>query len=116
MRTFSAYKFDTRCGLADGFCVVVNGLALMHMYYAAYETKGYTLEEMHEAFDSGLPPWKVRRGESRIEALASRIQQDQQRRYQQQQAQERSGIRAEATVAEEDEGWPFRRRPSMQAQ
>ncbi|PNP45260.1 hypothetical protein TGAMA5MH_02983 [Trichoderma gamsii] len=95
---------------------MLNGFALIHMYYTAYETTGYTLEEMHEAFASGLPPWKVRRGESRIEALASRIQQDQQRRHQQQQAHGRNGIRAEAIVAEEDEGWPFRRRSSMQTQ
>ncbi|UKZ67061.1 uncharacterized protein TrAtP1_008224 [Trichoderma atroviride] len=92
-----------------------NGCALISMYYIAYETKGYTLEEMHEVFDSGLPPWKIRQGESRIEALASRIHQDQQRQ-QQLQAQGRSRSRTEAICAEEDEGWPFRRRPSMQAQ
>lgn len=87
----------------------------MHMYYAAYETKGYTLEEMHEVFDSRLPPWKFRQGESRIEALASSIQQQQQRQQQQQQAGGRSVSRPEAIVAEEEEGWPFRRRSSMQA-
>lgn len=117
MRTLSVYQIDTRCGLADGFCFLVNGFALMHMYYAAYETKGYTLEEMHEAFDSGQLPWKIRRGESRFEALASRIQQDQQdQQRRQQQAQGRSGSRTEAIRAEEDEGWPFRRRSSLQAQ
>ncbi|KAK1248277.1 hypothetical protein MKX08_006497 [Trichoderma sp. CBMAI-0020] len=94
---------------------MLNGCALMFMYYIAYETKGYTLEEMHKVFDSGLPPWKIRQGESRIEALASRIQQDQQRQ-QQPQAQGRSASGTDAIGAEEDEGWPFRRRSSMQAQ
>lgn len=76
MRTFSAYmhQLDIRCEFADRCCFLVNGLALMHMYYAAYETKGHTLEEIHEAFDSGLPPWKFRQGQSRIEELAYRIQ------------------------------------------
>lgn len=92
---------------------LVNGLALMHIYYAAYETKGYTLEEMHEAFDSRLPPWKFRQGESRVEALASRIRQ-------QQRQQQRASIRSSRgtgaiAVQEEEEGWPFRRRSSVQA-
>ncbi|KAL9484124.1 hypothetical protein ACSS6W_002913 [Trichoderma asperelloides] len=67
------------CNVAVALAVphLFNGLALMHIYYAAYETKGYTLEEMHEAFDSRLPPWKFRQGESRVEALASRIRQQQ---------------------------------------
>jgi hypothetical protein len=87
----------------------------MHMYFAAYETKGYTLEEMNEVFDSGLPPWQFSQGESRIEALASLIQQQQQRR-QQLQAIGRSSSRTARIVAEEEEGgWPFRRRSSMQA-
>lgn len=80
----------------------------MHVYYAAYETKGYTLEEMHEVFDSRLPPWKFRPGESRIEALASRIRQ-QQWQQEQQQANRRNGSGTE-TIAVDEEAWPFRRR------
>lgn len=35
-----------------------NGLALIHMFFTAPETKGKTLEEMDEVFDSGVPAWK----------------------------------------------------------
>lgn len=90
--------------LADG-SLLVNALALMHMYCTAYETKGYTLEEMHQVFDSGVPAWKFRQGESRIEEMASRI-----RQYQQQEQQRANGMsngQANAPVAGEEDGWPF---------
>lgn len=90
---------------------LVNGVALLHMYYAAYETKGYTLEEMHEVFESKVPPWEFRQGESRVEALASRIRQQQR---EQQRDNGRNGTGTEA-IAVEEEGWPFRRRSSLQA-
>jgi MFS family permease len=35
-----------------------NALALIHMFLAAPETKGHTLEEMDEVFDSGVPAWR----------------------------------------------------------
>ncbi|KAL6898890.1 sugar transporter domain-containing protein [Trichoderma evansii] len=87
---------------------IFNGFALLHIYYAAYETKGYTLEEMHEVFDSKLPPWEFRPEESRVEALASRIRQ-QQRELQRANGRNRTGTEA---IAAEEETWPFRRRPS----
>ena len=36
-----------------------NGMALIHMFLAAPETKGRTLEEMDEVFDSGRPAWRT---------------------------------------------------------
>jgi hypothetical protein len=36
-----------------------NGMALIHMFLAAPETKGRTLEEMDEVFDSGVPAWRT---------------------------------------------------------
>jgi MFS family permease len=36
-----------------------NGMALIHMFLCAPETKGRTLEEMDEVFDSGIPAWKT---------------------------------------------------------
>lgn len=35
-----------------------NGCALIHMFLMAPETKGKTLEEMDDVFNSGIPPWK----------------------------------------------------------
>jgi Sugar (and other) transporter len=35
-----------------------NGMALIHIFLAAPETKGRTLEEMDEVFDSGVPAWR----------------------------------------------------------
>lgn len=40
----------------------------------APETKGYTLEEMDEVFDSGLPVWKKLKKTSRLEELAREIE------------------------------------------
>lgn len=39
------------------------------MFLAAPETKGFTLEEMDEVFDSGIAPWKRKAIVSRIEQL-----------------------------------------------
>ncbi|KAM7201584.1 hypothetical protein V8F20_004812 [Naviculisporaceae sp. PSN 640] len=50
-----------------------NGAAFIHMTLMAPETKGYTLEEMDEVFDSGLPAWK-RKKTSRLEELERAIE------------------------------------------
>jgi sugar porter (SP) family MFS transporter len=50
-----------------------NGLALIHVFLAAPETKGRTLEEMDEVFDSGIPPWKPQPKSSRLEAITNQI-------------------------------------------
>ncbi|KAM4062738.1 major facilitator superfamily protein [Hirsutella rhossiliensis] len=52
-----------------------NAAAFFHMFLAAHETKGYTLEEMDDVFDSGVPAWK--RGKpvhSRLEELEMRLE------------------------------------------
>jgi len=52
-----------------------NGLALIHMFLTAPETKGRTLEEMDEVFDSGIPAWRSRAPEvSRLERLQRDIE------------------------------------------
>lgn len=51
-----------------------NGLALIHMFFTAPETKGKTLEEMDEVFDSGKWPWQAVPQESRLEALSKDIE------------------------------------------
>ena len=51
-----------------------NGLALIHMFIAAPETKGKTLEEMDRVFDSGIPPWKGVPKGSRLDALEMEIE------------------------------------------
>lgn len=51
-----------------------NAAALIHMALLAPETKGYTLEEMDEVFDSGLPAWKKPKKTSRLEELAREIE------------------------------------------
>ncbi|KAL7923298.1 sugar transporter domain-containing protein [Trichoderma austrokoningii] len=84
-----------------------NAAALMHMYCTAYETKGHTLEEMHEVFDSKQPAWKFRQRESRIEEMTLRIRQYQQR----QEEQRANGISGSgAPVDAQQDGWPFFRR------
>jgi hypothetical protein len=51
-----------------------NGLAFVHMFLAAPETKGKTLEEMDIVFESGRPAWgSVPKG-SRLDALARDIE------------------------------------------
>lgn len=52
-----------------------NACALIHMFFTAYETKGRTLEEMDEVFDSGHPAWRSQAGRSRLDALAEDIEQ-----------------------------------------
>lgn len=51
-----------------------NGAAFIHMSLMAPETKGYTLEEMDEVFDSGLPAWRTHKKTSRLDQLARDIE------------------------------------------
>lgn len=51
-----------------------NGLAFIHMFLTAPETKGKTLEEMDEVFDSGLPAWKSVPKGSRLDQLTKDIE------------------------------------------
>ncbi|KAK3316596.1 general substrate transporter [Apodospora peruviana] len=51
-----------------------NAAAFVHMILMAPETKGYTLEEMDEVFDSGLPAWKRYKKASRLEELEREIE------------------------------------------
>ena len=52
-----------------------NGAALIHMFLTAPETKGKTLEEMDEVFDSGRPAWKAVPKGSRLDQLEKDIEQ-----------------------------------------
>ncbi|KAF2133176.1 general substrate transporter [Dothidotthia symphoricarpi CBS 119687] len=51
-----------------------NGLAFIHMFLAAPETKGRTLEEMDDIFDRGVPAWRSGKGVSRLDRLADDIE------------------------------------------
>lgn len=51
-----------------------NGLGCIHMFLAAPETKGKTLEEMEEVFNSGLPAWKTAKFGSRLDELQRKIE------------------------------------------
>ncbi|KAI1750315.1 general substrate transporter [Xylaria castorea] len=51
-----------------------NGAACIHMTLMAPETKGYTLEEMDEVFDSGRPAWRTHKKASRLDQLAQEIE------------------------------------------
>ncbi|KAK3303122.1 general substrate transporter [Chaetomium strumarium] len=51
-----------------------NAAAFIHMTLFAPETKGYTLEEMDDVFDSGLPAWKKHQKRSRLEELQREIE------------------------------------------
>ncbi|KAK4187041.1 general substrate transporter [Podospora australis] len=51
-----------------------NGAAFIHMSLMAPETKGFTLEEMDEVFDSGQPAWKKYKKRSRLEELEREIE------------------------------------------
>jgi sugar porter (SP) family MFS transporter len=51
-----------------------NGCALIHIFLTAPETKGKTLEEMDEVFDSGLPAWKPVPKGSRLDQLQKDIE------------------------------------------
>ena len=51
-----------------------NGAAFIHMFLTAPETKGKTLEEMDEVFESGLPAWKSVPKGSRLDQLQKDIE------------------------------------------
>jgi MFS family permease len=51
-----------------------NGAALIHMFLTAPETKGRTLEEMDEVFDSGIPAWRKVPVSSRLDRLQKDIE------------------------------------------
>jgi hypothetical protein len=51
-----------------------NGLAFIHMFLTAPETKGKTLEEMDEVFDRGIPAWKTGKSGSRLDQLQRDIE------------------------------------------
>lgn len=51
-----------------------NGAAFIHMFLAAPETKGKTLEEMDDVFDSGRPAWKAVPKGSRLDQLQKDIE------------------------------------------
>lgn len=51
-----------------------NGVAFIHMLLTAPETKGKTLEEMDDVFDSGLPAWKRMPESSRFDQLQKDIE------------------------------------------
>jgi hypothetical protein len=51
-----------------------NGCAFIHMFLTAPETKGKTLEEMDDVFDSGLPAWKSGSKGSRLDQLTKDIE------------------------------------------
>jgi hypothetical protein len=44
------------------------------MFLTAPETKGKTLEEMDDVFDSGLPAWKAGKVESRLDQVTRDIE------------------------------------------
>ncbi|KAI1380260.1 general substrate transporter [Hypoxylon crocopeplum] len=51
-----------------------NGTACIHMTLFAHETKGLTLEEMDDVFDSGVPAWRPHKKTSRLDALQKDIE------------------------------------------
>lgn len=51
-----------------------NGAAFIHMFLTAPETKGKTLEEMDEVFNSGIAPWKQKSTGSRFDQLQKDIE------------------------------------------
>ncbi|KAK8001177.1 MFS glucose transporter mfs1 [Apiospora marii] len=51
-----------------------NGAAFVHMSLLAPETKGFTLEEMDEVFDSGRPAWRSYKKVSRLDQLTKDIE------------------------------------------
>jgi hypothetical protein len=51
-----------------------NGAAFIHMFLTMPETKGKTLEEMDEVFDSGRPAWKAIPKGSRLDQLQKDIE------------------------------------------
>ena len=51
-----------------------NGVAFIHMFLTAPETKGKTLEEMDVVFDSGRPAWRSVPKGSRLTVLQKEIE------------------------------------------
>jgi hypothetical protein len=51
-----------------------NGAAFIHMFLTAPETKGKTLEEMDDVFDSGRPAWRAVPKGSRLDQLQKDIE------------------------------------------
>lgn len=51
-----------------------NVLAFIHVFFAAPETKGKTLEEMEDVFDANKPPWQRRFSGSRLDAIQRDIE------------------------------------------
>jgi hypothetical protein len=51
-----------------------NALAFIHMFFTAPETKGFTLEEMDDVFDSGIPAWKAGKKGSRLDQVQRDIE------------------------------------------
>ncbi|KAF6818995.1 High-affinity glucose transporter 4 [Colletotrichum musicola] len=50
-----------------------NALAFIHTTLFAPETKGFTLEEMDDVFNSGMPAWKTHKRTSRLDDLENEI-------------------------------------------
>ncbi|KAF9873299.1 MFS glucose [Colletotrichum karsti] len=50
-----------------------NACAFLHTAFFAPETKGFTLEEMDDVFNSGLPAWKTHQKKSRLDELENEI-------------------------------------------
>jgi sugar porter (SP) family MFS transporter len=50
-----------------------NTAAFIHMFLTAPETKGFTLEEMDEVFESGIPAWRKLNKRSRLDELEQQI-------------------------------------------
>ena len=51
-----------------------NILAFVHVFFAAPETKGKSLEEMDDVFDARKPAWERRSSKSRLDALQRDIE------------------------------------------
>lgn len=51
-----------------------NILAFIHVFFAAPETKGKTLEEMDDVFDARKPAWERRPSGSRLDAIQRDIE------------------------------------------
>ncbi|KAJ0109804.1 mfs glucose [Diaporthe amygdali] len=51
-----------------------NAAAFIHMILMAPETKGFTLEEMDDVFNSGIPAWRTSGKSSRLDQLEKEIQ------------------------------------------
>lgn len=60
--------------LSDMIFATFNGAAFIHMFLTAPETKGKTLEEMDDVFDSGRPAWKGVPKGSKLDQLQKDIE------------------------------------------